>query len=82
MGQDEIEEKRSKALRYAGQPERFVILRVGAEMRSNHGVRTVEFDGARWHCVCPFYEKHATCSHVLALQEILRRAGLGVSESE
>lgn len=76
MENDEIEEKRAKALRYADQPDRFSLVSLKFEMRSNHGVRQIEYADGRWRCVCEFYLKTSTCSHILAVQQILRKGGL------
>lgn len=74
----EIEEKRAKALRYAEQPHRFSLVGLKFEMRSNHGVRQVEYSDGSWRCVCEFYLENSTCSHILAVQQILRKGGLAL----
>jgi hypothetical protein len=78
MEESELKEKQEKALRYSEQPHRFSLVSLKFEMRSNHGVRQVEYSDGRWQCVCEFYLENSTCSHILAVQAILGKSGLNI----
>lgn len=76
MSDNELDEKRAKALRYAAEPERFQLKDATFVVRSNHGVREVKYREGTWRCVCEFYRQQGTCSHILAVRELLRKSGL------
>lgn len=62
--------KIDKAKRYAQEPERFTFTNVEARF---HGAsdHTIGLRGEHWTCDCNFFKAWHTCSHVMALQEIL-----------
>lgn len=70
--------KQEKAQRYATEPNRFLIGSIRATMSSQHGLRELEFKDGVWSCSCEYYETHSTCSHIMAIELILSRAGLRV----
>jgi hypothetical protein len=76
MDNNDIEDKRAKALRYATEPERFSLISLSVVMNSHHGIRQIQFADGSWRCVCEFYLEHSTCSHILAVQEMLKKGGL------
>lgn len=72
-------QKQHKAAKYATQPSRFEITCIQATMKSEHGVRSIGFDGKVWSCTCEFFASHSTCSHIMAIRIILSdSAGLKI----
>jgi hypothetical protein len=65
--------KLQKATQYADEPHRFQVCNICATMISEHGVRRVEFVNGNWSCNCEFFPENGTCSHVMALDLILRK---------
>ena len=67
--------KIEKAHRYAREPERIRFQALEATFRGGHDDYTVSLAGSEWHCTCHTFETHAvgTCSHVMALQQILAK---------
>lgn len=65
--------KIEKAHRYAHEPERVRFREFEATFRGGHDDYTVRFDGDAWICTCHTFESHVvgTCSHVMALQQML-----------
>jgi hypothetical protein len=74
-----IAAKRRKAKRYAAEPDRLTICSFAAELRSDHDIRAVSYDRGKWSCSCEFFGAHGTCSHVLAVDELLSSAGIPVT---
>jgi len=69
----EMQEKIQKSKRYANESDRFKLLSIKTEMTSRHGSRLVSFnaDNQDWECTCDFYQSRGTCSHIMALQQIM-----------
>lgn len=65
--------KIEKAHRYAQEPDRAEIRNLTATFRGGHDDYIVKLEGDRWSCNCHTFESHAlgTCSHIMALQQIL-----------
>jgi hypothetical protein len=65
--------KIEKAHRYAHEPERIKFQEFKATFQGGHDGYDVLFDGEHWTCNCHTFESHAvgTCSHIMAMQEIL-----------
>jgi hypothetical protein len=63
--------KIEKAKRYAQEPDRVTLSEFAAEFRGDHNSYTVSYKGKEWHCTCPFFSQRGTCSHVMALQQLL-----------
>ena len=65
--------KIEKAHRYAREPERIRFQSLTATFRGAHDDYEVSLAGDEWHCTCHTFESHAvgTCSHVMALQQVL-----------
>ncbi|WP_414692048.1 SWIM zinc finger family protein [Phototrophicus methaneseepsis] len=72
MTNDELAKKRKKAEAYSKQPERFKFLNLEVEMESTHDIRCIQFENGKWSCTCEFFSRQGTCSHVMAIQEILK----------
>lgn len=74
--------KWQKAERYAREQDRFCLDSLQVTMRSEHDERHISFEAGSWSCTCDFFALHATCSHVMALNLILRKqAGLQVPDN-
>ncbi|CAA9551552.1 MAG: hypothetical protein AVDCRST_MAG19-872 [uncultured Thermomicrobiales bacterium] len=65
--------KIEKAHRYAEEPERIRFRSLEAEFRGSHDAYTVRLVGDAWDCSCNTFASQAvgTCSHVMAMQQIL-----------
>jgi len=66
--------KIEKAHRYAHEPERIKLQDLTASFHGGHDDYDVALRGGSWTCSCHTFETQAigTCSHIMALQEILR----------
>jgi len=67
-----LQKKREKAQKYATEPERFQLLEIKLRMKSTHDIRQVELISGKWSCTCEFFRERNTCSHIMAVQEILQ----------
>ena len=63
--------KFQKARLYADEPERIHFKDLRVEFAGNHNPHTVEFHSGQWRCDCEYFERHDTCSHVMALDRVL-----------
>ncbi len=65
--------KIEKAHRYAREPERIRLGSLEATFRGGHDDYTVRLSDGRWECSCHTFASHVvgTCSHVMAMQQIL-----------
>ncbi len=65
--------KIEKAHRYAREPERIKFQSLEATFRGGHDDYTVRLVDGTWECSCHTFVSHVvgTCSHVMALQQIL-----------
>jgi nucleoside-triphosphatase len=65
--------KISKARRYVSFPVRFTFTdHNNASIKTDHGVRQLTFVDHKWACVCDFYKDNYICSHIIALEEIVK----------
>ena len=64
--EDEQRQEEEKAAGYAAQPDRFRLLSLILEMRSEHGTRIVSYQFPIWSCTCNHAQDFQGCSHVLA----------------
>jgi SWIM zinc finger len=80
MTNDELDKKRAKADIYAQEPERFMVVNLQLQMQSTHDMRSVRFEQGKWTCTCDFFKKQGTCSHVMAIQELLKHFRFDTSE--
>jgi hypothetical protein len=74
-----IAAKRAKAKRYVAETDRLDIGTLTAELRSEHDTRKVAYDHGTWSCSCEFFAAHGVCSHVLAVGELISRAGVPIA---
>jgi hypothetical protein len=65
--------KIEKAHRYAQEPDRIKFQELKATFHGGHDDYSVTLIDEHWSCTCHTFETHAigTCSHIMALQEIL-----------
>jgi hypothetical protein len=65
--------KIEKAYRYAREPERVSFESFTASFDGSHDAYRVTHDESGWSCSCHTFEAHmvGTCSHVMAIQQIL-----------
>ncbi|CAN5604871.1 hypothetical protein BH23CHL5_BH23CHL5_22800 [soil metagenome] len=66
--------KIEKAHRYAQEPDRIKVTELAATFHGGHDDYAVSLADNHWKCTCHTFETHAigTCSHIMALQEILK----------
>ena len=63
--------KIEKARKYSGQPYRVQFLEFKASFQGNNGDHTITCHQGAWICACPFFVKHDTCSHTMAMGQLL-----------
>lgn len=65
--------KIEKAHRYAREPERVRFASLEATFHGGHDEYTVRLVDGAWDCSCHTFASHSvgTCSHVMAMQQIL-----------
>jgi hypothetical protein len=63
--------KIEKAKRYAQEPDRVTLLDFTAKFRGGNDSHTVNYAQGKWHCSCHFFSQWGTCSHIMALQQML-----------
>lgn len=65
--------KIEKAKRYAQEPDRVTFSGLSAAFRGENDDHKLSYSSGKWHCTCRFFTQWETCSHVMALQQILAR---------
>jgi len=63
--------KIEKAKRYAQEPGRVSLSGLSAVFHGENDDHKLSYAGGKWHCTCHFFSQWDTCSHVMALQQIL-----------
>ncbi len=65
--------KIEKARRYAQEPERVKLGTLTASFRGGHDDYTLRLVDGVWECSCHTFSSHTvgTCSHVMAMQQLL-----------
>ena len=63
--------KIEKAKRYAQEPDRVIFSGFTAAFRGENDNHKVSYVNGKWHCGCYFFSQWRTCSHIMALQQIL-----------
>jgi hypothetical protein len=63
--------KIEKAKKYAQEPDRVTLLEFSANFRGGHDLHTVSYTEGKWHCSCYLFSQWGTCSHIMALQQML-----------
>lgn len=64
--------KMEKARNYAEQRERVTFLQFKALFRGDHGVHEVSYEAGCWGCTCNYFQGRDTCSHVMAMELMLK----------
>ena len=64
--------KVEKAKLYASERERAKFLEFKVRFRGNHAEYLVSFNNGKWTCTCRFFRRWGTCSHIMALEQILQ----------
>ncbi|MFA4942115.1 MAG: nucleoside-triphosphatase [Patescibacteria group bacterium] len=62
-----------KAKKYISDPSRISINNDQATIRTDHGLRHLKNIDSKLICECDFFEKYGICSHVITLEEYLRK---------
>lgn len=63
--------KIEKAHRYARQPERVQIQSLSMTFHGDNNDYEVSLNGDKWSCNCHTFSSLTTCSHVMAMQDML-----------
>ena len=63
--------KIEKAKRYAQEPDRVKSSDFTAVFRGENDNHKLSYAEGKWRCSCYFFSQWGTCSHVMALQQIL-----------
>lgn len=63
--------KIEKAKRYAQEPDRVTFSGFTAVFRGENDSHKLSYASGKWHCTCYFFSQWGTCSHIMALQQIL-----------
>jgi len=63
--------KIDKAHRYAQEPERVSIATLDVNFHGGHDTYQVHLAEDHWACSCHTYGSLGTCSHIMAMQELL-----------
>ena len=63
--------KIEKARRYAQEPGRITFSGLTAVFRGENDDHKLSYSNGKWQCTCRFFSQWETCSHVMALQQIL-----------
>ncbi|HWV36054.1 MAG TPA: SWIM zinc finger family protein [Thermomicrobiales bacterium] len=63
--------KIEKAHRYAQEPERVSFASFQANFHGGHDDYQVSLKDNGWHCSCHTFQSLGTCSHIMAIQQML-----------
>jgi len=63
--------KIEKAKRYAQEPGRVTLSGLTAVFHGENDDHKLSYANGKWHCTCHFFSQWETCSHIMALQQIL-----------
>jgi len=63
--------KIEKAKRYAQEPDRVTLSGLTANFRGENNNYELSYANGKWRCSCHFFSQWGTCSHTMALQQIL-----------
>lgn len=67
--------KISKASLYASEPERMTFIDFTVTFAGKHQTYRVDFRNGAWTCECDFFGQRGVCSHMMAVEKVLARAG-------
>ena len=60
-----------KARNYAEERDRVTINRLSATFRGNNNTHELGYEAGAWHCSCRGFSTQGSCSHTMALREML-----------
>ncbi len=63
--------KIEKAKRYAQEPDRVTLSGLAADFRGENNSYKLSYSNGKWQCSCHFFSQWGTCSHTMALQQIV-----------
>ncbi|MCD6568332.1 MAG: hypothetical protein J7K94_06330 [Dehalococcoidia bacterium] len=63
--------KIEKAKRYAQEPGRISFSGFTTVFHGENSDHKVSYASGKWHCTCDFFSQWGTCSHIMALQQVL-----------
>ena len=63
--------KIEKAKRYAQEPSRVTFSGLTAVFHGENDDHDLSYADGKWRCTCHFFSQWETCSHIMALQQIL-----------
>jgi hypothetical protein len=63
--------KIEKAKRYAQEPGRVTLSSFTADFHGENADHTISYAEGKWQCSCAFFSQWGTCSHSMALQQML-----------
>jgi len=63
--------KIEKAKRYAQEPDRVTLSGLTADFRGDNNNYNLSYADGKWQCNCHFFSQWGTCSHTMALQQML-----------
>ena len=64
--------KVEKAKDYALQRERVSFSNCTVKFQGDNGDYTITYEAGRWHCDCDYYIGRGICTHIMALEMILK----------
>ncbi len=63
--------KIEKAKLYAQEPDRVTLSSFTARFRGENDNYKVSYMEGEWHCSCRFFSQWGTCSHIMAIQQVM-----------
>ena len=63
--------KIEKAKRYAQEPGRVTLSSLTADFHGDNADHKISYAEGKWQCDCHFFSQWGTCSHTMALQQLL-----------
>ena len=60
-----------KAKYYAQEKGRATFTSFAVNFEGKNSTHTVTYENGQWHCSCRSFRSHGTCSHSMALQQML-----------
>lgn len=73
--------KISKAREYASEPERMTFVNFTMMFNGKHQTYRVAFEDGNWSCECDFFGQRGVCSHTMAVEKVLARAGTALTQA-
>ena len=63
--------KIEKAKLYAQEPDRVTLSSFTAQFRGENDNYKVSYMEGEWYCSCHFFSQWGTCSHIMAIQQVM-----------